>query len=178
LLKFFPCAAVAALLLVTPAHASERASKARQEEVAKRGAQVMPFSPERTLHIFEKTNSGGIQQVIAKDPSDTGQMTLIREHLSKISKEFANGTFPAPAGIHGKDMPGLAELEKTHPGQLKIEHNKKAYKAADFPNATGSTAKPPEVFGKSHSESSRFAQDSLSSSQRSASPFMIPTHWP
>jgi hydroxylamine dehydrogenase len=29
-----------------------------------------------------------------------------------------------------------------------IEHNKKAYKAADFPNATGSTIKPPEVFPK------------------------------
>jgi len=28
-----------------------------------------------------------------------------------------------------------------------IEHNRKAYKAVDFPNATGSTAKPPEVFG-------------------------------
>ncbi len=27
-----------------------------------------------------------------------------------------------------------------------IEHNQKAYKATDFPNATGSTTKPPEVF--------------------------------
>jgi len=29
-----------------------------------------------------------------------------------------------------------------------IEHNQKAYKAADFPNATGSTVKPIEVFGR------------------------------
>jgi hypothetical protein len=29
-----------------------------------------------------------------------------------------------------------------------IENNQKAYKATDFPNATGSTVKPPEVFGK------------------------------
>ncbi len=29
-----------------------------------------------------------------------------------------------------------------------IKHNKKAYKAVDFPAATGSTEKPPEVFGK------------------------------
>ena len=29
-----------------------------------------------------------------------------------------------------------------------IKHNKKAYKATDFPNATGNTTKPPEVFGK------------------------------
>ncbi len=30
-----------------------------------------------------------------------------------------------------------------------IEHNKKAYVATDFPNATGSTTKPPEVFSES-----------------------------
>ncbi|MBW2174661.1 MAG: hydroxylamine oxidoreductase, partial [Deltaproteobacteria bacterium] len=29
-----------------------------------------------------------------------------------------------------------------------IKHNKKAYKATDFPNATGNTTKPVEVFGK------------------------------
>jgi hypothetical protein len=30
-----------------------------------------------------------------------------------------------------------------------IEHNKKAYKAEDFPNATGNTTRPAQVFGKS-----------------------------
>jgi hydroxylamine dehydrogenase len=29
-----------------------------------------------------------------------------------------------------------------------IQHNEKAYKATDYPNATGSKVKPPEVFGK------------------------------
>ena len=29
-----------------------------------------------------------------------------------------------------------------------IKHGKKAYKAEDFPNATGSTEKPPEVLPK------------------------------
>ncbi len=33
-----------------------------------------------------------------------------------------------------------------------IKHNKKAYKAVDFPAATGSTQKPPEVFGKQPSK--------------------------
>ncbi len=110
------------LLLAGPAQASEKASEARQEEVSKRGAQVMPFSLKRTLHIFTKTNSGGIQQVVAKDQSDTHQIELIREHLSKISKEFAQGNFSAPASIHGNDMPGLAELKKAHPGQLRIAY--------------------------------------------------------
>jgi hypothetical protein len=122
MLRSMMAIALTMLLLVGPAQAYEKASKARQEEVAKRGAQVMPFSLERTLHIFAKTKTGGVQQVIAKDPSDTGQITLIREHLSMISKQFAQGNFSAPASIHGNDMPGLADLEKARPGQLRIEY--------------------------------------------------------
>jgi hypothetical protein len=29
-----------------------------------------------------------------------------------------------------------------------LEHNKKAYKAPDFPNATGDTTRPKEIFGQ------------------------------
>ena len=29
-----------------------------------------------------------------------------------------------------------------------IKHNKKAYKATDFPNATGNTTPPAQIFGK------------------------------
>ena len=122
LLRLITCSALAMLLSTAPAPAFQKASKARQEEIARRGAQVMPFSLKRTLHVFTKTKSGGIQQVIVKDPSDTGQIELIREHLSKISKEFAHGDFSEPAKIHGKDMPGLAELERAHPGQLRIAY--------------------------------------------------------
>jgi hypothetical protein len=113
---------VVMLLLVSPAQALQKANKARQQEVAKRGSQVMPFTLNSILHIFEKINSGGIQQVIVKDQSDTGQIRMIREHLIKISKEFARGDFSAPASIHGPDMPGLAELEKANSGQLRIEY--------------------------------------------------------
>ena len=113
-------------ILAGPTQASENASKARQEEVTKRGAQVMSFSLERTVHIFAKTKSGGIQQVIVKDKADSQQITLIRKHLSKIAKEFAHGNFSDPAKIHGKDMPGLAELEKARPDQLRIVYKKLA----------------------------------------------------
>ena len=111
-------------ILAGPTQASENASKARQEEVTKRGAQVMSFSLERTVHIFAKTKSGGIQQVIIKDKADSHQITLIRKHLSNIAKEFAQGNFSDPAKIHGKDMPGLAELEKARPDQLRIVYKK------------------------------------------------------
>jgi hypothetical protein len=122
MLRLVAVTALTMLPLLSPVQAYEKASEARQEEVAKRGAQVMPFSLERTLHIFTKTKLCGIQQVIVKDQSDTGQIKPIREHLSKISKEFAQGNFSAPASIHGSDMRGLAELEKAKPGQLRIKY--------------------------------------------------------
>jgi len=120
-MRFVACALIMPLL-ASPALASETASEARQKEVARRGAQVMPFSLARTLHVFAKTPNGGVQQVIAKDKSDGEQIGLIREHLTTIAGEFARGDFSAPEKIHGRDMPGLEELENAKPGQLKIEY--------------------------------------------------------
>lgn len=108
------------LLMALSAQAVEKAAEERLDEVAKRGAHVMPFSLEQTTHIFSKTEKGGLQQVIAKDSSNIEQIKLIREHLSKISKEFIQGDFSDPAKIHGEGMPGLAELRRTQPGQIKI----------------------------------------------------------
>ena len=47
----------------------------RQAEVAKRGADVMPFSLKATTHIFTKTADGGIQRVVAKRAADTEQIS-------------------------------------------------------------------------------------------------------
>lgn len=116
LILFLP----AALFIAAPALAVEEASEQRLNEVVQRGSHVMPFDLEQTMHIFSKTEKGGLQQVIAKDGANTGQIKLIREHLAKISKEFIQGDFSNPAKIHGENMPGLAELRMTKPGQVKI----------------------------------------------------------
>ena len=42
----------------------------------------------------------------------------------------------------------LVDLDRYGLARDHIEHNKKAYKATDFPNATGNTTRPPEVFSK------------------------------
>ena len=110
----------AMLLMALSAQAVEKVTKERLDEVAKRGAHVMPFSLEQTTHIFSKTEKGGLQQVIAKDSSNIEQIKLIREHLSKISQEFIQGDFSDPAKIHGEGMPGLAELRTAPPGQIKV----------------------------------------------------------
>ncbi|MDP1549060.1 MAG: aspartate carbamoyltransferase [Nitrosomonas sp.] len=110
------------LLTILPVYAVEKADEDRLDEVAERGAHVMPFDLEKTTHVFSKTDTGGIQQVIANDKSDTKQISLIRSHLSGITDEFKQGNFSNPEKIHGASMPGLAELKTAKTGQIKIEY--------------------------------------------------------
>lgn len=84
----------------------------RLNEVEQRGRHVMPFSLEKTVHIFNKTKAGGVQQVIAKDTSDKAQIELIQQHLSALAQSFKNGDFSGPQAIHGKAMAGLELLSK------------------------------------------------------------------
>lgn len=98
------------------------ADKTRQEAVAERGVDVMPFDLKATTHIFTKSKMGGIQQVIVKNSSDATQIGLIREHLKKIAAQFSKGEFSGPTNIHGAEMPGLAELKAAQPTEIKIQY--------------------------------------------------------
>lgn len=82
----------------------------RQAEVADRGAAVMPFDLDRTLHNFQQREDGGLQTVTVRDPNDREQITLIREHLEFEAQRFQAGDFTDPSQIHGEEMPGLSEL--------------------------------------------------------------------
>jgi hypothetical protein len=92
----------------------------RQEEVATRGAEVMPFKLSATTHVFTKTPTGGLQQVVAKDPADTEQIGLIRAHLEDIATRFRRGDYSGPTQTHGVQMPGLAKLKVAKPGDIHI----------------------------------------------------------
>jgi hypothetical protein len=94
----------------------------RQTEVAARGAEVMPFDLEKTQHVFIQQPDGGVQQVIARDPSDTGQIALIRQHLQEEADRFRRGDFADPASIHGSSMPGLADL-RASAGRIDVAYN-------------------------------------------------------
>lgn len=109
------------VMIAIPAMA-QAPSPRRVDEVAKRGAAVMPFDLKQTQHIFVKTVTGGIQRVIVRNPTNTEQITVIRQHLAKISEEFRRGDFSDPAKLHGENMPGLAELRSTEPGGLRIDY--------------------------------------------------------
>jgi hypothetical protein len=96
--------------------------KSRQETVAERGPDVMPFDLQSTTHIFTRTKSGGIQQVVVKNSRDAAQIRLIRTHLQEIAAQFSKGDFSGPTHIHGADMPGLAELKKAKPSEIKVQY--------------------------------------------------------
>jgi hypothetical protein len=112
-------ALAASVGVASTAHAADAQ---RQAEVARRGADVMPFDLKSTTHIFTKTEQGGTQRVIAKDVSDAVQTRLVREHLHEIQQQFLKGDFSGPAHIHGADMPGLAELKAASPGAVSVSY--------------------------------------------------------
>jgi hypothetical protein len=115
-------AAWCSLIAVSVSPTSAAADPSRQAEVSVRGAEVMPFALKATTHIFTKTDDGGVQQVVAKNPQDTEQIRLIREHLQQIADQFKAGNFSAPAQIHGEAMPGLSELRHAKPGEIAIRY--------------------------------------------------------
>jgi hypothetical protein len=119
-MKILPLAL--ALTLAAGVAAAQTADASRQADVARRGADVMPFSLAATQHVFTKTSDGGTQRVIARKASDTAQVKLVREHLREIEAQFRRGDFAGPAHIHGENMPGLAELKAAQPGEIAIRY--------------------------------------------------------
>ena len=82
-----------------------------QEHIHGHGHEVMPFDLARTLHIFQMTENGGVQQVVMRgDVVDAEQVQLIQHHLMMEAAAFQKGDFTDPAQLHGATMPGLQEL--------------------------------------------------------------------
>jgi hypothetical protein len=108
-------------MLATVSSTEGSTTAARQAEVATRGAQVMPFDLEQTMHHFQSLDNGGLQTVTAKDPANREQIALIQAHLKEEAEKFQQGDFSDPAKIHGEDMPGLAAL-KAGAGQIEIQY--------------------------------------------------------
>lgn len=120
-----PTILLAALIVMAGMNApmeSFAADAGRQEEVAQRGAEIMPFSLKATTHIFTKSDDGGSQRVVVRNPSDGVQIQLIRMHLREIEAQFQRGDFSGPDRTHGADMPGLAQLRAAKPGQISITY--------------------------------------------------------
>jgi hypothetical protein len=107
----------------TPAFAGPQndASTDRTAQVRQASKDVMPFSMEATQHRFRKTETGGVQTVVARD-SDVGQTKMVREHLHRIAEQFSARDFSGPAHVHGQSMPGLSEMRASKPGELEVAY--------------------------------------------------------
>ena len=82
----------------------------RQRMIHKKGSSVMPFDLDKTLHTFTKNDSGGVQTVVVRDPSDTSNPSLVRMHLQMEAQNFSSGNFTDPTQLHGENMPGVSTL--------------------------------------------------------------------
>jgi hypothetical protein len=100
-------------LLITASALAGSASVAEtpQEHVHDRSHAVMPFDISKVVHIFRMTESGGVEQVIARDPAAADQVALIRQHLQHEAERFRQGDYSDPAALHGDDMPGLKDMK-------------------------------------------------------------------
>lgn len=106
--------ALAVILLAIIIFASNQKSlQNRQEQIHEMGSSVMPFDLDKTTHIFQRTDTGGLQQIRIKNKEDKDQITLIQSHLKKEAERFARGDFDDPSNLHGKNMPGLSILKNS-----------------------------------------------------------------
>ncbi len=114
-------AAVGALVAGGYVWGARQAAGDRQAVVAARGAEVMPFDLDRTTHVFDRRDDGGVQTVVADDAGDAAEVEKIRAHLEAEAEEFRNGRFDDPMAIHGREMPGVAEL-RAGAGTMEIRY--------------------------------------------------------
>lgn len=50
--------------------------------------------------------------MVSRDPDDSDQIALIRQHLQHEAEMFRTGNYSDPIKLHGADMPGLKELKE------------------------------------------------------------------
>src|SRR4051812_38127930 len=99
-----------------PMHAEHMKAKSADDQrfadMQSRGNRSMGFDQSKTTHHFRSLEDGGAIEVTVNDPSDTADLTAIRDHLAQIAKQFAAGDFSAPLMTHSEMPPGAAEMQK------------------------------------------------------------------
>src|SRR2546421_3993340 len=77
-----------------------------------RGNSAMGFEQSKTTHHFLLRPDGGIIQVQANDPHDTGNLSQIRKHLQHIAAAFSAGDFRIPRMVHDTIPPGTSTMKR------------------------------------------------------------------
>lgn len=110
------------LMFTAILHAEEKIGNIQSKTLAQREQQIRPYAINQTEEAFVRTVHGGVQHVVAKSPENTAQIKLIQAHLLKIAGQFKNGDFSVTERMHGADMPGLAQLKRAKPDEIKFEY--------------------------------------------------------
>ncbi|HEY1772980.1 MAG TPA: aspartate carbamoyltransferase [Gammaproteobacteria bacterium] len=85
-------------------------------------APTAPFNAQDSDQVFQMSQSGGIQQVTAKDPKDKALIAAIRAYLESQADRFGGGDYSGPLKIEGKDIPTAQYLKAIAPGQMSITY--------------------------------------------------------
>ena len=80
------------------------------QAVKERGAHVMGFDQDKTVHHFRLHPDGGAVDISVTDAADAANRDAIRSHLPHIAQMFAEGNFEAPMLIHDTNVPGTAQM--------------------------------------------------------------------
>ena len=95
------------------------AAPAARQPVAK---PATPFNAQNSTQAFQKSQSGGIEQVVAKDPNDKALIAAIRAYLEAQAARFGNADYTGPLKMEGKDVPAAQYLKSVAPGQMSITY--------------------------------------------------------
>jgi hypothetical protein len=85
---------------------------AHHAAVDARGAHVMGFDQQRTVHRFHLYEDGGAIEVAVRDQADAINRDAIRRHLPHIAVLFGDGRFDVPMRVHDTEVPGSTDLAR------------------------------------------------------------------
>lgn len=117
-------------LFALAAAAAPTARHAKVTAAAQTAALALPFNVQNSTQAFQKTQSGGIQQLVAKDPNDKALVAAIRSYLEKEAVAFGNADYSVPTRIDGKAVPAAPYFGSSQAGQIAITYRNVAAGAA------------------------------------------------
>lgn len=121
-MKVFTLLFVGLASLPVLSHAVESTTNKSPGSMQQRMQQMLPYSAEKTETTYSKTVHGGVQHVVVKSASDSTQVKAVQEHLRMMVEHYRKGDFSMPERVHGKDMPGLAQLKMAKADDIKFEY--------------------------------------------------------
>ncbi|PPD29131.1 MAG: aspartate carbamoyltransferase [Methylomonas sp.] len=84
--------------------------------------QLLPYPADQTEESFTRTVHGGVQHVVAKSANNSELVKSIQAHLLKITEQFRKGDFSITGRMHGAEMPGLMQLKRAKPYDIRFEY--------------------------------------------------------